>query len=161
VDGCGQVYNRMKRLCIISAYDVGSMVKKGFSLCLFTLNSVLFLGSIISTAPCGKTTHTMNGPNQRVFSFPAKIWSLELYSRTLSPGAKFFRVMIWSWKSLVLLLVIWAFSYASFRISSNSKIWSFLSSPALLKSKLSCLMAQRAWCSNSTGRWQAFSNMIL
>ena len=82
-----------------------------FSLCPFTLNSVLFVGSTIITTPCGKMVRTMNGPYQRVFSFPAKIWSLELYSRTLSPGAKFFRFMIWSWKSLVLHLVIQAWKY--------------------------------------------------
>ena len=76
--------------------------------------------------------------------------------QNLVPGAKFFLFMIWLWKSLVLLLVIRAFSWASFHISSNSEICSLLFSPALVRSKLSCLMANRARCSNSTDSWQAF-----
>ena len=74
------MYDGAKRVSTLSSGIIGSVVKKGFSLCPFTLNSVLFLGSTISTAPCGKTVRTMNGPDQRVFSFPAKIRSLELYS---------------------------------------------------------------------------------
>ena len=70
VDGDGQVYDGAKRLSTSSAWDAGSVVKKGFSLCPFTLNSVLFVGSTIITALCGKTVRTMNGPDQRVFSFP-------------------------------------------------------------------------------------------
>ena len=69
----GQVYDEAKRLSTSSAWDASSLIKKGFSLCPFTLNSVLFLGSTIITTPCGKTVRTMNGPDQRVFSFPAKI----------------------------------------------------------------------------------------
>ena len=90
------MYDGAKRVSTLSSGVIGSVVKKGFSLYPFTLNSVLFLGFAISTAPCEKTVRTMNSPNQRFFSFPAKILSLELYSRTLSPGAKFFKVMIWS-----------------------------------------------------------------
>jgi len=67
------VYDGAKRVSTLSSRVIGSMVKKGFSLYPFTLNSVLFLGSAISTIPCGKTMRTMNGPDQRVFSFPAKM----------------------------------------------------------------------------------------
>ena len=73
MDGYGQVYDGAKRLYTILAWDAGSVVKNGFSLCPFTLNSVLLLGSIITIAPCGKTVRTMNGPNQQVLSFPAKM----------------------------------------------------------------------------------------
>jgi len=73
VDGDGQVYDGAKRISTRSAWDAGSVVKKGFSLCPFTLNSVLFLGSTIITVPSRKTVCTMNGPDQRVFSFPMKM----------------------------------------------------------------------------------------
>ena len=73
MDGDGQVYDGAKRLSTSSAWDAGLVVKKGFSLCPFTLNSVLFVGLIIITAPWGKIVRTMNGPDQRVFSFLVKI----------------------------------------------------------------------------------------
>jgi len=73
MDGYGQVYDGVKRLTTISAWDAGSVVKNGFSLCSFSLNFVLVLGLTITTALCGKTVRTMNGPDQRVFSFPTKM----------------------------------------------------------------------------------------
>ena len=67
------MYDEAKRVSTLSAGDAGSVVKKGFSLCPFTLNFVLLLGSIITKAPCRKIVRTMNGPDQRVFSLPAKM----------------------------------------------------------------------------------------
>ena len=87
------MYDGAKRVSTLSSGVIGSVVKKGFSFCPFTLNSVL-LGIDSNQAPCEKAVCTMNGPDQRVFSFPAKIGSLELYSRTLSPEAKFFWFII-------------------------------------------------------------------
>ena len=58
------MYDGAKRVSTLSAGDAGSVVKKAFSFCPFTLNSVLFVGSTIITAPCGKTVRIMNGPDQ-------------------------------------------------------------------------------------------------
>jgi len=88
------VYDRTKRVSTLSVCDAGSVVKKGFSLCPFTLNYVLFIGSTIITAPCGKTVHTMNGPDQRVFSFPEKNMKPRVVQQNLVFRGKFFRFMI-------------------------------------------------------------------
>jgi len=134
------------------------VVKKGFNLWPLTLKILPLPGSDISSAPWGNIVCTVKGPDHQVFNLPAKRCSLELSSRTCCTGIKKFWCKERSWKRLVLLLVILALSYASFRISSNSKIYSFRKSPTLFKSKLSCLIAHKARCSSSTGRWQGFSN---
>ena len=48
------MYDGTKRVSTLSSGVIGSVVKKGFSLYPFTLNSALFLGSTISTAPFEK-----------------------------------------------------------------------------------------------------------
>jgi len=73
VEGYGHVQDGAKRLSIILACVSGSVVRNGFSLYPFTLNSSLRFGSKMTTAPCGKTVRTMKGLDQRVFSFPAKM----------------------------------------------------------------------------------------
>ena len=53
-----------KRTMTCSACDSSSVVRNGFNLYPFTLNSSPLFGSKITTAQCGKTVRTRKGPDQ-------------------------------------------------------------------------------------------------
>ena len=103
------------------------------------------------------------------------MWKHDLYNKWPSPS----RFQL-SWKNMKPRIIEWDFlsedksfshdklimknlnpTFCYFSISSNLKICNFWRSSALSKSKFSCLIVHKTQCSNSIGRWQAFSKTNL
>ncbi|CAA7040426.1 unnamed protein product [Microthlaspi erraticum] len=122
----------------------------GFSLCPLTVKSPP-IGSHSTTAPKGRTSLILNGPDHLERSFPGKSFSLELNNNTWSFGAKLFGMILRSWKAL----------FSPYR-SLNSHMpdanliklisWINLLSPAVFRLKFNSLIAQAALYSSSTGK---------